>query len=177
MKKIFLLLFFFASISFAQSKLPFVVGSTVEIGTGIMNDDTEGTGIVHITPLVGAWIQGLGYLRVGYGLYNFSSKADNGDKISVKHRDFSLMLGFSILGPGPYLQGSYTRAKNLSALGDVTWHEWGVGLGTTFRLSPMASIVSELEYRFVLSHYDPVLEEKVSGSRMQLNVGFIVYVY
>lgn len=177
MKKIILLCLFLSAFSFSQTnQLPVVLGGTLDLGTGVMNDDEASSGIVRITPFVGAWIQGLGYLRVGYGMYDFTSKADNSEKYTVKHRDFSVLLGIA-LGVGPYLQGSYTRAKNLSEFGDVSWHEWGVGLGTTFPLSPMAAIVTELEYRWILSHYDSFLEEKVSGSRLQLNLGFVVYVY
>jgi hypothetical protein len=177
MKKIFLLVCFCMGMAFSQqSQLPFVIGGTLDLGTGVMNDNEASSGIVRITPFAGAWIQGLGYLRVGYGMFDFTSKADGGEKYSVKHRDLSVLLGIS-LGPGPYLQGSYTRAKNLSAIGDVSWHEWGIGIGTTFPLSPMAALVAELEYRWVLSHYDPFVQEKISGTRLQLNLGFVVYVY
>ena len=144
MKKIFLLVCFCIGMAFSQqSQLPFVIGGTLDLGTGVMNDNEASSGIVRITPFAGAWIQGLGYLRVGYGMFDFTSKADGGEKYSVKHRDLSVLLGIS-LGPGPYLQGSYTRAKNLSAIGDVSWHEWGIGIGTTFPLSPMAALVTEL---------------------------------
>lgn len=160
----------------AASNLPFVVGGTVDVGTGVMNDDENGAGIVRITPFVGAWLQGLGYLRVGYGLYDFESNPDGGEKVSVEHRDFSVMLGVTVFS-GPYIQGSYTRAKNLSKIGDVSWNEFGVGLGTNFILSASAALVTEIEYRWVLSHYDPILEETVSGSRLQLHFGFVVYVY
>ncbi len=158
------------------AKMPLVLGGTLEVGTGVMNDDEEGSGIVRITPFAGAWIQGLGYFRVGYGMYDFTTKPDGKEKYAVKHRDLSIQLGVAI-GPGPYAQVSYARAKNLSAVGDVAWHEWGVGIGTTFQLSAMAALVSELEYRWILSHYDPIIEENVSGSRLQLNLGFVIYVY
>lgn len=176
MKKILLLALLFSSLSFAQGRTPLVLGGTFEMGTGVLSDDSEGAGLVRITPFAGAWISGLGYFRVGYGLYDYTVNPDGNEKHSVKHRDFTLQLGAAI-SAGPYIQVSYTRAKNLSSLGDVDWNEWGLGIGTTFPIAPMAALVSELEYRWVLSHYDPILSEKVSGSRLQLNLGFVVYVY
>lgn len=157
-------------------KLPIIVGGTIETGTGVMADDEEGTGIVRITPQVGAWIMGLGYFRVGYGLYNFTVHPDDAERETVKHRDISVQLGIA-LGTGPYLEGSYTRAKNLSDIGDVAWNEWGVGLGTMFNIGASSALIMELEHRWVISHYDPIIEEKVNGSRLQLNFGFVVYVY
>lgn len=180
MKKIkFIFCLAFLVIGFATQanaqKLPFVVGGTIETGTGVMADDEEGTGIVRITPQVGAWIMGLGYFKVGYGLYNFTIHPDDAEKETVRHRDISFQLGVAL--GGPYLEGSYTRAKNLSDIGDVAWNEWGVGIGTMFNIGASSALVMELEHRWVISHYDPLIEEKVNGSRLQLNIGFVVYVY
>lgn len=166
----------FTATNASAQKLPIIVGGTIETGTGVMADDEQGTGIVRITPQIGAWIMGLGYFRVGYGLYNFTVHPDEDEKETVRHRDISLQLGIA-LGTGPYLEGSYTRAKNLCDLGDVAWNEWGVGLGTMFNIGASSALVMELEYRWVLSHYDPLQEEKINGSRLQLNLGFVVYVY
>ena len=81
MKKIILLCLFLSAFSFSKTnQLPVVLGGTLDLGTGVMNDDEASSGIVRITPFVGAWIQGLGYLRVGYGMYDFTSKADNSEK-------------------------------------------------------------------------------------------------
>lgn len=172
---VLVMLFALCGVTHAQ-KIPLIVGGTIEMGTGVMSDDESGAGIVRINPQVGAWLNGLGYFKIGYGIYDFAVNPDDAEKVEVDHRDISLQLGIA-LGPGPYLQGSYTRAKNLSEIGDVAWNEWGVGLGTFFQLSPMAALVTELEYRWIISHYDPILEEKVNGSRLQLNFGFVVYVY
>lgn len=160
----------------AANKVPIIVGGLLETGSGLMADGTDGIGLVRITPIVGVWLNGLGYFRLGYGLYNYSQEPDDGEKISVKHRDFSAQLGLS-LGLGPYLQASYTRAKNLSDLGDVAWNEYALGLGTLFQIGVKSAFVTEVEYRWVLSHYNPFAQETVSGSRLQINLGFVVYVY
>jgi len=163
--------------SFAQ-QIPLVLGGVMETGYGVLNDDTRGTGITRITPFLGVWLQGWGYLRLGYGLYDYTETASSGEKVSVESRDLTTQLGVSLGGVGkPYLVGSYTRAKHLSNLGDAAWNEWGVGLGATFQLSTAAAIVSEIEYRWIRKHYNAIEEATVSGTRLQMNLGFVVYVY
>lgn len=175
--RIFLAVLFFASIAGAQ-KLPFIVGGVVETAHGVLDDGTDGTGFNRMTPFVGAWVRGIGYFRIGYGLYNYSRTDDLGEHLSVRSRALNGTLGVSLGSPErPYLIGSFTRAKILSNVGDVTWNEWGVGGGATFQLLPTAAFVTELEYRWVLSHYNPVESERVRGSRLQFNFGFIIYVY
>lgn len=165
-----------APVGASGNKAPFIVGGLLETGSGLMADGTQGIGLVRITPMVGVWLNRLGYFRLGYGLYNYTQEPDDGKKLTVKQRDFSAQLGLS-LGLGPYLQASYTRAKNLSDLGDVTWNEYALGLGTFFQLGTKSAFVAEVEYRWVLSHYNPFAQETVSGSRLQINLGFVVYVY
>ena len=163
--------------SFAQ-QIPLVLGGVMETGYGVLNDDTRGTGITRITPFLGVWLQGWGYLRLGYGLYDYTETASSGEKVSVESRDLTTQLGVSLGGVGkPYLVGSFTRAKHLSNLGDAAWNEWGVGLGATFQLSTAAAIVSEIEYRWIRKHYNAIEEATVSGTRLQMNLGFVVYVY
>lgn len=158
------------------NKMPLIVGGVLEAGSGVLANGDHGTGLVRVTPLIGAWLNGLGYLRLGYGLYSYVQEPEDGEKREIDHRDFSAQLGIS-LGFGPYLQGSYTRAKNLSDAGDVVWNEYGFGLGTFFTLGPKSALVFEIEYRFISEHYDPFENETVSGTRLQMNIGFVVYVY
>ena len=71
MKQIFCILaLLFVTSAFAQ-KLPFVVGAVAETGYGILSDGTDGAGLNRMTPFIGAWINGIGYCRLGYGLYNY----------------------------------------------------------------------------------------------------------
>ncbi len=178
MKKIFILLLFFTATSFAQ-KLPFVIGAVAETGYGILNDGSEGAGLNRMTPFLGAWVQGIGFFRVGYGFYNYSrTEKSSGEHLYVRSRALNATLGITPLGPGrPYLTGSFTHARKLANVGDVTWNEWGIGGGATFQILPTAAIVTELEQRWILSHYDPVADLRVHGTRLQFNVGFVVYVY
>lgn len=169
--------FLFASFSHAQN-LPFIVGGVAETGYGTLDDGTNDAGLNRMTPFVGAWIRSLGYLRVGYGLYNYSRTDASGKHLSVRSRDLNATLGVALgSAERPYIIGSFTRAKTLSNVGDVTWNEWGLGGGATFQVLPTAALVTELEYRWVLSHYNPVADERVRGSRLQFNLGFIIYVY
>ena len=177
MKKILFLALCFFSASFAQ-KMPFVVGAVAESGYGILDDGSEGAGLNRMTPFVGIWLQGIGALRLSYGIYNYSRTDGEGDHLSVRSRALNVSLNIAPGGAGrPYFIGSFSRARKLSNIGDVIWYEWGVGGGATFQVLPTAAIVTELEYRWILSHYDPVADLRVKGSRLQFNVGFMVYVF
>jgi len=158
------------------NKMPFVLGGVLETGSGVLANGDHGIGLIRVTPMIGAWINGLGYLRLGYGFNNYVQDPDEGEKREIEQRDFSAQLGIS-LGFGPYLQGSYTRTKNLSDAGDVAWNEYGLGLGSFFQLGIKSALVFEIEYRFISEHYDPFEKETISGTRLQMNIGFVVYVY
>lgn len=178
MKKAPLLLFLCLAASAFAQKLPFVVGGVVESAYGIQDDGSDGAGINRMTPFVGVWLWDIGYFRAGYGFYNYSRTDAEKDRLSAQVRTLSLSLGVSLGGHGkPYLIGSFSRAKQLANVGDVTWCEWGAGLGATFQLLPTAAIVTEMEHRWILSHYNPVEDMRVHGTRFQFNVGFVVYVY
>ena len=139
-----------------------------------MPDAQTGTGIVRVTPFIGAWLQGLGYAKLGGSAWNSSIVDSNGTNRG--YSDVSLQLGVSLGGPGrPYIIGSYTYVSQLSDIGDVSWKELGLGLGTFFQLSPLSAITLEAEYRWVDSHYDPLNDLTISGTRVQLNMGFLVY--
>ena len=73
--------------------------------------------------------------------------------------------------------GSYSRVKELSDLGDVAWNEWGASFGSLLYIFSKTLLFAEVGYRWVLSHYDPFLEKKVHGGRLQMNIGFAAYVF
>jgi hypothetical protein len=76
-----------------------------------------------------------------------------------------------------YVVGNFSRAKELSDVGDVSWNEWGAGFGTIFSIFSKTMLFADVGYRWVLDHYDPFLNKNVSGSRLQMNLGFITYIY
>ncbi len=153
-----------------------VIGGVAEIGTGHLNDHSHGSGVVRMTPFVGVWLQGLGSLRIGYGLFNYTEHPENGKKQTVEQRDFTVQLGVSA-GLAPSFLLSYTRARSLSSLGDASWNEWGAGIGVKFQIIPTVAFVSEMEYRWITEYYDPLHNKDVSGTRLQMNLGFLFYVY
>jgi len=68
--------------AFAQA-LPLVVGGVAEMGSGLQPDGEGGTNLVRITPFVGVWVQSLGYVRVGYGLWDASETDSSGKSLEV----------------------------------------------------------------------------------------------
>jgi hypothetical protein len=62
-------------------------------------------------------------------------------------------------------------------VGDVSWNEWGVGIGSVINILSKTMLFAEIGYRNVLDHYDPFLDKNISGSRLQMNLGFVAYVY
>ena len=176
-----LLFIFFVSCTsavFAQGAIPFIAGAQVETGVGSLPDAKTGTGIVRVTPFLGVWLQGLGYAKLGGSVWKSSLKDSLGAEHGYNQRDIGVQLGASLGGLGrPYVIASYTYAKQLSDLGDASWKEMGLGLGTLFQISPLTAIVLEGEYRWVDNHYDPVHDLTIQGTRIQLNMGFLVYFF
>lgn len=182
MLKIIAFLFLSFSLLYASetssvaNKMPIIVGGVLETGSGLLPEKTSHLGLVRISPLVGLWLNGMGYFRLAYAYNETTYKPENAPKINTTYHDFTSQLGVA-LGYGPYLQVSYTKSKQLSDVGDVTWSELGFGLGTYFQLGPKTALISEIEYRSIFSHYNPLLNEETSGSRIQFNFGFVIYVY
>ncbi len=158
--------------------LPLIAGAQLETGVGSLPGGKTGAGIVRICPYIGAWLMGLGYVKIGGTYYESSSTDSNDVETGWKERDLMAQLGLSLGGPGrPYIIGSYTAASQLSDLGDADWNEWGLGLGSSFPLGPMCGLTMEAEYRWIEDHYEAVRDRQVSGTRIQLNLGFFVYFY
>lgn len=172
-----LLLFLFAGMLWAQPNFPLIVGAQLESGVGNMPGGKTGPGFIRITPYVGAWLQGLGYGKLG-GTYFESSSTDSNDvEFGWTERDISVQVGLTY-GPGrPYLLGSYTAASQLSDFGDADWNEWGLGLGAVFPLGGMSALTMEAEYRWIERHFEAIRDRTVEGTRIQLNLGFLVYFY
>lgn len=190
MKKISLVFaFLFAIIlgqkdSFAQEMAtPAVVGSTTPVflgaslgfGSGTGVGSNHGLGLRQIEPMIGVWMPGIGFLRVGYGFFEYEEDTDK-EEYKIEHSDFDIDLGIHIMGIF-YALGSYSRAKELCDLGDVAWNEWGVGFGSIINFFAKTMLFADVSYKWVLDHYDPFLNKDVSGSRLQFNIGFAAYVF
>jgi hypothetical protein len=157
-------------------RTPLFLGASLGFGSGTGVGTERGLGLRQIEPMLGVWLPGLGFARVGYGFFDFNEEADDGDDYEVEHSDFDIELGVHLLGQ-LYLVGNYSRVKELSDLGDVAWNEWGAGFGSLLHLFGKGVLFAEVSYRWVLEHYDPFVNKKVSGSRLQFNIGFITYVF
>lgn len=163
------------SVTFAQN-FPIILGAQLEAGSGTLPHGQSGTGLVRATPYVGAWLQGLGFVRLGASLWSSSLVDTNGVDHGWEERDIGLTLGVSLGGLGrPVLLGSYTQCQSFTESGDANWREWGMGVGTSFLLSPSASLNLEIEHRWVTEHYIPTLELYSQGRRMQIHLGFSVF--
>lgn len=157
-------------------RTPFFLGGALGFGSGTGVGSERGLGLRQIEPMIGVWFPGIGYLRVGYGFFDYQEDDDGEDKYEVEHSDFDVELGLHFMG-FLYAKGSYSRVKELSDLGDVAWNEWGAGFGSVINIFAKSMLFAEVEYRWVLEHYDPFLEKDVNGSRLQMNIGFVVYVF
>jgi hypothetical protein len=157
---------------------PAVMGAVLETGSGLLESDNYGTGIVRITPFAGLWINGIGFARIGISTSSKKEINQDGSSNEAKRLDFSTQIGFSAIGPErPYIAASYVRNKAYSHELDLTWNEWGLGVGHRFTLSPFAAIVIEAEHRWITQHYNRSQKLDISGRRLQMNFGFVVYPY
>ena len=157
-------------------RTPIFVGGALGFGSGTGVGTEKGLGLRQIEPMVGIWFPQVAFFRVGYGFFDCEEKTDDGDKVDVEHTNLDVELGVQLLGD-VYLVGNYSRLKDLSDVGDVAWNEWGVGVGSLLNIFSRTMFFAEVGYRMVLEHFDPFLNKKVSGSRVQLNLGFAAYVY
>lgn len=149
----------------------------MEIGAGALPSKV-GIGLVRLTPFVGAWINGIGFVKTGLAYWQAKETDAQGQEHSQESRDLSIQIGSSFGGSGkPYVIASYTRGSLLSEQGDVAWSEWGTGVGTLFFLSPQSAIVAEGEYRLIEDHYNPIRDVRIDGSRFQIHIGFLGYLY
>lgn len=192
-KRIFLVCLFLGSLCFAQDgaaaagasapaagsgtsvRTPLVLGGVLGFGSGTGVGGDRGLGLYQVDPIIGLWYPHLGFLRVGYGFYDFTSRDENA-RYKVEHSNFDVELGIHLLGE-IYLTGSYSRVGELSDMGDVAWNEWGVGGGSMLNLFSKTILFAEVGYRWVLTHYDPFQDKSIHGGRIQMNIGFVAYVY
>ena len=168
----------FALINVYAQNLPVVLGAVLETGSGLLENDNYGNGIVRITPFAGVWINGIGFARIGVSTGNKKETGSTGSLDEVKRFDLSAQIGFSAIGPErPYIAVSYVRNKAYSSIADFAWNEWGLGIGHRFLLSPFAAIVIEAEHRWITEHYDRLRDLDISGRRLQMNLGLVVHPY
>ena len=161
--------------AFSGVRTPLVLGAALGFGSGTGVGSDRGVGLRQIEPLFGIWYPGLGFLRAGYGMYGYEEDDEKGEDYEVDHSELDFELGAHLFGL-PYILGSYSRVKELSDLGDVAWNEWGLGFGSILFVFAKTMMYAEVSYRWVLTHYDPFMDKKVHGGRIQLNLGFSAYV-
>lgn len=161
---------------FMNMQLPLFVGGSFGIGSGAGVGDGSDVGLCQIRPTIGAWFPGIAFLRLGYGFSSYQEVDDDDNKNKVKTSNFSVEAGMHLLSEF-YIAGSYTRANALSEKGDISWNEWSAGVGTFWAVFSRTVLTFDIGYHWVLEHYDPFIDKKVSGGRFQMNLGFIVYVY
>ena len=155
---------------------PLFVGGALGFGSGTGVGTERGLGLQQIEPMAGIWFPQLAFFRAGYGFFDFSCENGDGVKSEIEHVNLDVELGVHLLGE-IYVVGNFSRIKELSDEGDVAWNEWGVGIGSLLLIFSKTMLFAEIGYRNVFDHYDPFLNKKVSGSRLQMNLGFVAYVY
>ena len=155
---------------------PLFVGGSFGLGSGTGVGDGHGVGICQIKPVIGAWMPGLAFVRLGYGFSSYEEKDNENHKTEAETSDFSVDLGLHLFSEF-YVMGSYSRASALSENGDIAWNEWSVGFGTFWIVFSRTFLTLDIGYHWVREHYDPFIEKDVSGGRWQMNLGFSVFVY
>ena len=156
-------------------RFPFFMGGSFGIGSGAGVGDGNNVGLCNVRPMLGVWLPGIAFLRLGYGFSSYVEKDDD-KKVEVEKSDFNVDLGAHLLSEF-FVMGSYSRVSALSENGDIAWNEWGLSIGTFWNVFSRTLLTLDIGYHWVLEHYDPIIEKDVSGGRMQINIGFVVFVY
>ena len=162
-------------------RLPLFLGGAFGLGSGAgVGDNGHGIGICQIKPMLGVWLPGYAFLRLGYGFSSYEEIGEDEKKEEVKSEVessiFSIETGAHILSEF-YVVGSYSRVSALSENGDVSWNEWSLGIGTFWAVFTRTFLTVDISHYWVREHYDPFIDKKVSGRRFQMNIGFVVFVY
>ncbi|MBR4916862.1 MAG: hypothetical protein IKZ45_07275 [Fibrobacter sp.] len=155
---------------------PLFVGGALGFGSGTGVGTERGFGLQQIEPMAGIWFPQVAFFRAGYGFFDFTGENDDGEKTEIEHVNLDVELGVHLLGD-IYLVGNFSRIKELSDEGDVAWNEWGIGVGSVLNIFSKTMLFAEIGYRHVFDHFDPFLDKNISGSRLQMNFGFVAYVY
>lgn len=162
--------------NFMNMRLPLFLGGSFGLGSGAGVGSGNNVGVCEIKPMLGAWMPGLAFVRLGYGFSSYDEKNDDDKTSEIENSNFSVDLGVHILSEF-YVMGSYSRVNALSENGDVSWNEWSVGFGTFWVVFSRTFLTFDVGYHWVREHYDPFLDKNVTGGRMQVNLGFAVFVY
>jgi PPE-repeat protein len=162
--------------NFMNMRLPLFQGGSFGLGSGAGVGSGNNVGVCEIKPMLGAWMPGLAFVRLGYGFSSYDEKNDDDKTSEIENSNFSVDLGVHILSEF-YVMGSYSRVNALSENGDVSWNEWSVGFGTFWVVFSRTFLTFDVGYHWVREHYDPFLDKNVTGGRMQVNLGFAVFVY
>ncbi|MBR2095598.1 MAG: hypothetical protein IJ908_08320 [Fibrobacter sp.] len=162
--------------NFMNMRLPLFLGGSFGLGSGAGVGNGNNIGVCEIKPMLGAWMPGLAFVRLGYGFSSYDEKNDDGKTSEVENSNFSVDLGVHIMSEF-YVMGSYSRVNALSENGDVSWNEWSLGFGTFWVVFSRTFLMVDVGYHWVRKHYDPFIDTNVSGGRMQINLGFAVFVY
>ena len=81
-----------AGMGVMNMRFPFIVGGSFGIGSGAGIGDGRSVGLCNIRPMIGAWMPGLAFLRLGYGFSSYEEKDDD-KKDEVETSDFNVDLG------------------------------------------------------------------------------------
>lgn len=162
--------------NFMNMRLPLFLGGSFGLGSGAGVGSGNNIGVCEIKPMLGAWMPGLAFVRLGYGFSSYDEKKDDDEINEVEHSNFSVDLGVHIMSEF-FVMGSYSRVNALSENGDVSWNEWSLGFGTFWVVFSRTFLMVDVGYHWVRKHYDPFFDTNVSGGRMQINLGFAVFVY
>ena len=157
-------------------RMPLFLGGSFGLGSGAGVGDGHDVGICQIRPMIGAWLPGVAFVRLGYGFSSYEERDNEDRKNDVETSNFSVDLGAHLLSEF-YVMGSYSRVSALSENGDIAWNEWSVGFGTFWIVFSRTFLTLDIGYHWVRKHYDPFIDKSVKGGRFQMNLGFAVFVY
>ena len=157
-------------------RFPVILGGSFGLGSGAGVGDGHDIGLCEIKPMIGAWIPGLAFVRLGYGFSSYEESDSENQKNEVESSNFSVDLGAHLFSEF-YVMGSYSRVSALSEKGDIAWNEWSVGFGTFWIVFSRTFLTLDIGYHWVREHYDPFIDKNVKGGRLQMNLGFAVFVY
>jgi hypothetical protein len=159
-----------------QSSFPIMVGGQAEFGSGYFQQEFPQQGLGRINVFAGLYLPALGIVKVNYGGHNIGAVDSIGNDVSENFRSYGLQIGGTLGGAGkPYAYVTYQFCRILGSLGDSEWQEWGLGMGSSWIVSPWATLFIEAEHRWINDHELASTGTSIyDAKRWQINLGIMM---
>ena len=123
---------------------PYTVNETIEVPEGKALVIEAGV-TLKFKSGVGLDVCGGSFMVMGTEDRPVVFEGEDGSETEIEHYNLDVELGVHVFGD-LYVVGNFSRAKELSDVGDVSWNEWGAGFGTIFSIFSKTMLFADVVF-------------------------------